>query len=102
MILRVLSVSAALFAPAAADALECRQVIRSTYVETRHPNGAVTMERLEAGPMFLATCMPEGGRIWCYVTETGRTVFTMRRFLEADRMAAMHSAVVDFDACLAN
>ena len=71
-------------------------------METRHSHGAVTMGRLDAGPRFLTTCMPAGGRTWCYVTGTERTVFTMRRFLEADRIAAMHSAVVDFDACLAN
>jgi hypothetical protein len=102
MMVRAMSFAAALLASTAADALQCRQITRSTYIETRHPNGAVTMDRVAEGERFIVTCMPEGGRVWCYVTETGRTVFTMRRFLEADRLERKHSEMVDFDACLAD
>lgn len=104
MAVREMSFAAALLIAAAggAQAMQCRQITRPTFIETRHPNGAVTMGEVRAGETFIANCAPEGSRIWCYVTETERTVFTTRRFLEADRLAQGHSAVVDFDVCLTN
>ena len=86
----------------AAHALQRRQIVRSTFLKTRHPNGAVTMGRVTEGEKFIAYCAPEGSRIWCTITETERTVFTVRRFLEADRLEWGHSQVIDFDACLSD
>jgi hypothetical protein len=85
-----------------AQALQCRQIVRSTFLEIRHPNGAVTMGRVNEGERFIAYCAPEGSRIWCTITETERTVFTVRRFLEADRLEWGHSQVIAFDACLSD
>jgi hypothetical protein len=104
MRLRVLSFAAALLAATTTVtlALQCRQITRSTFIETRHPNGAVTMDRVKEGDTFIVHCAPEGSRVWCYVTEIERTVFTTRRFLEADRLEWGHSQIVDFNTCLAN
>lgn len=102
--IRVVS-SAALVLIAAtpvANALQCRGITRDTFLETRHPNGAVTMGQAAPGDRFIATCAAEGGRVWCYITETERTVFTVRRFLEADRFQQGHSKPLDFEACLAD
>src|SRR5262245_46289626 len=104
MMVRAVSFAVALVAACVpALAIECREITRSTYIETRYPNGAVTMDRVDAGKVFFtALCSPEGARLWCYMTEVEHTVFTMRRFIEADRMEYGHSRPVDFDVCLAN
>ena len=104
MPLRAMALLAALLLPAASRATECRQITRGTYVETMHPNGAVTMSRVKEGEKFIViNCLPEeANRVWCYIQDLSRTVFSVSRFIETDRLESVHSKVIDFDACLAN
>jgi hypothetical protein len=84
-----------------ADATQCRVITRSTFIETVHPNGAVSMGTAGEGERFIViNCAPEGTRVWCAIQETGHTVFTLRRFLEADRLETAHSRIVEFSECL--
>jgi hypothetical protein len=85
-----------------AGATQCRIIVSSTFIETIHPNGAVSVAPLAEGETFIVIgCAPEGTRVWCSIQETGHTVFTVRRFLEADRAGWGHSRRVDFAECLA-
>ena len=85
------------------EGLQCRVIVRGTLIETRYPNGAVSVGRVEEGETFvIINCTPEGRQVWCNIQETGRPVFTVRRFLEADRLDRLHSEVVDFSRCLAS
>jgi hypothetical protein len=85
-----------------AGATQCRTIVSSTFIETVHPNGAVSVAPLAEGATFIVIgCAPEGTRVWCSIQETERTAFTVRRFLEADRAGWGHSRRVDFAACLA-
>jgi hypothetical protein len=102
MILRAMVIFGALLGAPETMASQCREITSSTYIETRHPNGAVSMEKVKEGEKFIVIqCSPEGAQVWCYVMDLARTAFTVRRFLETDRLDPMHSTVVAFDACLA-
>ena len=93
---------AALIGPSASGATECRRITRSTVIETIHPNGAVSTGRVDEGERFIVIgCRTEGTQVWCSIQETARPVFTLRRFLDADRLDAGISEAVDFDECLA-
>jgi hypothetical protein len=102
MILRAMVILGALLGAPETMANQCREITSSTYIQTRHPNGAVSMDKVNAGEKFIVIqCSPENTQVWCYVMDLGRTAFTVRRFLEADRLDQVHSTVVAFDACLA-
>ena len=102
MILRAILVAGALLAPPETMANQCREITRPTYIETRHPNSAISLNTVKEGEKFIViNCYPESTQVWCYVMDLGRTAFTVRRYLEADRLEPMHSTIVEFDACLA-
>jgi hypothetical protein len=101
MFLRTLLTLGIVLASSEAEATQCRVITRSTFIETIHPNGAVSMGTAGEGEMFIViNCAPEGTRVWCAVQETGHTVFTLRRFLETDRLETAHSRIVDFSHCI--
>lgn len=101
MVLRALLALGIVFTAPAIEARQCRVITRSTIIETIHPNGAVSVNTADEGEKFIViTCAPEGTRVWCAIQETERTVFTVRRFLEADRLEMAHSEVIDFSQCL--
>jgi hypothetical protein len=84
-----------------AGATQCRVITRTTFIETVHPNGAISMGTASEGEkLIVINCAPEGTRIWCAIQETGHTVFTVRRFLEGDRLDPARSRIVNFSECL--
>jgi hypothetical protein len=103
MTVRAFACLSVLLLASEAGATQCRTIVRGTFIQTFHPNGAVSMGRADPGETFIViNCMPEGTQVWCQIQETERTVFTVRRFLEAGRLDGRHSKVVDFAECLAS
>jgi hypothetical protein len=100
MPLRLLVGLGVIIAASKAEAVECRIVTRETFVQTIHPHGAVAMSQVNSGERYLVVgCAPEGPLVWCAILETERPAFTVRRFLQADRMAGPRSRVADLSEC---
>ena len=101
MIFRAFVIAAAMLFAREANATQCRKITRGTYIETLHPNGAVSTGTVNEGTIFfVVACAPEGTLVWCTVQETRRPVFTIRRYLETDRLDAVHSEEIDFSRCV--